>query len=115
MEPAGRAKACRCAAARSDAGNLCALLDYFCAEERVALERCDVWLLYPAIYLVYLLLRGALFGLYPYPFIDAGELGYPRMLINASLFFVIFLGLGLLVVALGRWRAGDWRTGAAWT
>ncbi len=78
----------------------------FAPKKGLRWKDATVWLLYPAIYLVYILLRGALFGLYPYPFIDAGELGYPRMLVNASLFFVIFLGLGLLVAALGRWRAG---------
>jgi hypothetical protein len=62
-----------------------------------------VWLIYPGVYLAYLLIRGALIGRYPYPFIDVTTLGYPRMLGNAALFVLVFLGVGLLVVAIGRW------------
>jgi hypothetical protein len=68
------------------------------------------WLAYPAIYLGYLLVRGAFFGLYPYPFMDVGAIGYPRMLLNAALFLLVFLGLGLLAVAMGRWNG--WRAQA---
>jgi hypothetical protein len=62
------------------------------------------WLAYPGAYLVYLLLRGALSGKYPYPFIDVSQLGYPHTFLNAAGFLVIFLGLGLIVVAYARWR-----------
>ena len=34
------------------------------------------WLAYPAVYLVYILARGAMSGLYPYPFVDVNVLGY---------------------------------------
>jgi hypothetical protein len=62
------------------------------------------WLAYPAIYLGYLLVRGAFFGIYPYPFVDASAIGYARVLLNAALFLLVFLGLGLLAVAIGRWN-----------
>ena len=32
------------------------------------------WLIYPALYLIYAMARGAVSGWYPYPFIDAGRL-----------------------------------------
>jgi hypothetical protein len=63
------------------------------------------WLIYPGAYLVYLLIRGALVGVYPYPFVDVTTLGYPRMWANAVLFLFFFWGLGLLVIATGRWSA----------
>ena len=59
-----------------------------------------LWLIYPVIYFIYSLLRGAFVGLYPYPFIDVATLGYERILINALMFLVAFLGLGLLLVAI---------------
>ena len=62
------------------------------------------WLAYPGAYLIYLLLRGALSGKYPYPFIDVSQLGYLHTFLNAAGFLVIFLGLGLIVVAYARWR-----------
>jgi hypothetical protein len=68
-----------------------------------------LWLAYPAIYLGYLLVRGALFGIYPYPFVDVSAIGYTRMLINAALFLMVFLGLGLLAVAIGHWNRREAR------
>ncbi len=60
------------------------------------------WLLYPAVYLVYILARGAVSGLYPYPFVDVNVLGYGGVLVRAALFLLVFLGTGFLVVALAR-------------
>lgn len=60
------------------------------------------WLAYPVGYLVYALLRGALEGWYAYPFIDASQVGYGRVFLNATVILVGFIALGLLVVALDR-------------
>ena len=60
------------------------------------------WLAYPAVYLVYILARGAVSGLYPYPFVDVNVLGYGGVLARAALFLLVFLGMGLLVVAVAR-------------
>jgi hypothetical protein len=60
------------------------------------------WLMYPAFYLVYILARGAVSGLYPYPFVDVNVLGYGGVLARAALFLLVFLGTGLLAVALAR-------------
>jgi len=60
------------------------------------------WLAYPIAYLFYSLVRGALTGLYAYPFVDVGALGYPRALINATLLLVAFVVLSLLLIALDR-------------
>ena len=38
------------------------------------------WLAYPGVYLVYILARGAVSGLYPYPFVDVNVLGYAGVL-----------------------------------
>ena len=64
------------------------------------------WLLYPGVYLVYVLARGAVSGLYPYPFVNVGVLGYGGVLARAAGFLLVFLGTGLLVVAVGRWTRG---------
>jgi hypothetical protein len=62
-----------------------------------------VWLTYPGVYLVYILARGAMSGLYPYPFVDVTVLGYGGVIARAGLLMLVFLGMGLLVVAVGRW------------
>jgi hypothetical protein len=75
----------------------------FARKDGLRAKDAVIWLVYPAVYSVYLLVRGAIFGLYPYPFIDVRELGYPRMLANAALFVGFFLGVGLIAVAISRW------------
>jgi len=61
-----------------------------------------VMLIFPAGYTLYALARGTFDGFYPYPFIDAGQLGYTRALINiAGLTGAFALGAGL-VITLGR-------------
>jgi hypothetical protein len=63
------------------------------------------WLLCPLAYMLYTLLHGLVSGWYPYPFVGVNALGYPRVLIHAVVFIAIFFGLGLLIVAIGRWQS----------
>jgi hypothetical protein len=62
------------------------------------------WQLYPAVYFVYVLMRGAMDGWYPYPFLDVARLGYLRVLIDACAMMLAFIAIALLLVALGRWQ-----------
>lgn len=61
-----------------------------------------LWLAYPLAYLGYVLARGAVDGWYPYPFIDAGTLGYARVLMNALVLMAAFYLAGLALVAASR-------------
>lgn len=63
-----------------------------------------LWSAYPTAYLAYILIRGRLVGSYPYPFIDAAALGYPRTMLNAVGLLCVFIVLGLAFVALSRAR-----------
>lgn len=60
------------------------------------------WLLYPALYSVYILIRGEFTKLYPYPFVDINKIGYEKALTNASGIFIAFLTLSLLLIAIGK-------------
>jgi hypothetical protein len=60
------------------------------------------WMFYPVMYFMYAMVRGALSGDYPYPFIDADALGYRRALGNASGILLGFIVVSLLLVAVGR-------------
>ncbi len=62
------------------------------------------WLCYPVAYMAYTLARGLITRWYPYPFIDATEIGFPRALANGGFVLLVFFLLGLLAVSLGRWR-----------
>lgn len=60
------------------------------------------WLVYPVGYLAYILVRGALTGLYPYPFIDVNALGYVGAMRNALILVAGFVGVGFVLIALDR-------------
>lgn len=64
------------------------------------------WMIYPAIYGTIVLIRGKLSGFYPYPFIDASDLGWNQTIINTIAFVFIFLFAGLIFIAIGRYLAG---------
>lgn len=60
---------------------------------------------YPFAYAVYVFARGAADGWYPYPFLDVGALGYPRVIANLVGLAAGFVVLGFGAIALGRWQA----------
>jgi uncharacterized membrane protein YhdT len=81
----------------------------FARKDKNSLSFSDVprWLGFPAFYLTYTLVRGSITGFYPYPFIDVRTIGYPGAFLNATILVVVFLGLGLLLVAIGHRIAGN--------
>ena len=58
-----------------------------------SLDWRDAWrcMALPAAYLIYLAVRGAATGLYPYYFVDVGQLGYARAAVNALAIAAVFL------------------------
>lgn len=60
------------------------------------------WLIFPAVYLVYSLLRGPTVDWYPYPFLHAGKLGYGQVAINSVFVLLAFLLVGLGAIAWNR-------------
>lgn len=60
------------------------------------------WLVFPALFGVYVLLRGAIDGFYAYPFLDVTEIGYPQALTNIALLIGVFGVGGVGLIALGR-------------
>ena len=71
------------------------------------------WLAFPLIYGGWTLLHGALGGWYPYWFIDAGELGLGRTLMNFGGLLAFFGVIGLIVVAIDRTLGRRDRTAAS--
>lgn len=62
------------------------------------------WLAWPLGYSAYALLRGAITGLYPYYFIDAGVLGLPRVLLNMAGLSLVFLLIAYVTWGLAHLR-----------
>lgn len=61
-----------------------------------------LWLLYPLFYTVFILIRGANSNYYPYPFINAAELGLQKTLLNAVGIGILFFILSILLVAFAK-------------
>ncbi|WP_165945301.1 Pr6Pr family membrane protein [Micromonospora sp. KC723] len=60
------------------------------------------WLGFPLAYLGFALVRGLIVARYPYPFIDAGQLGYDGVAISTVFFAAGFWLLGLIFVGVDR-------------
>ena len=58
------------------------------------------WLIYPLLYIIYILLRGSGSGFYPYPFIDQKVLGLSKVLANAAWITLLFIIISFFFVAL---------------
>ncbi|MES2734172.1 MAG: Pr6Pr family membrane protein [Bacteroidota bacterium] len=63
------------------------------------------WLLYPLVYSLYIVIRGAWSGFYPYPFIDVTKLGYSSALLNSAGLIMAFWLMSLLLVAVGKFTS----------
>ncbi|HEX9510242.1 MAG TPA: Pr6Pr family membrane protein [Puia sp.] len=60
------------------------------------------WLIYPIVYTLFIMVRGALSGFYPYPFIDLNKIATHEVFINAGAVLVGFLVLSLVLVGIGK-------------
>ncbi len=60
------------------------------------------WLVYPVCYLIFILIRGRLSGFYPYPFVDAGALGYEAVTYNSLGLLLAFIILASLFIVAAR-------------
>jgi hypothetical protein len=66
-------------------------------------------LLFPAFWIVFTLIRGAIIGWYPYPFIDVNALGYGRVMVNCFWIAVLFVGVAAGAHVLDQRLAGQRR------
>lgn len=64
------------------------------------------WLIYPALYLAYALLRGYTEGYYPYPFIDPVLNGWTQVALNSAGMLLLFVITGAVMVAIKKWQNG---------
>lgn len=60
------------------------------------------WALYPVGYLFFILIRGHISNFYPYPFVNVTELGLSKVLLNSCWISLLFIGLSLLFIRIGK-------------
>ena len=58
------------------------------------------WQGYPLMYLIYTLTRGAMFGVYPYPFLNVTRDGYEGVMLNSLMLLALFLTLGSSLILI---------------
>ncbi|MFD9549633.1 Pr6Pr family membrane protein [Nocardia salmonicida] len=67
-----------------------------------------LWLVFPLVYGVYSLIRGAVVEWYPYPFLDPRQQGYVSLVIGLVVLTLVFVVLAVAMASLGdvlsRWR-----------
>jgi hypothetical protein len=71
---------------------------------QMTLRGCLLWFVYPLGYLLVTFWRGSTTDFYPYPFIDVGQLGYARVLINTALLLASFVALMATFAAINARR-----------
>jgi hypothetical protein len=69
---------------------------------RLTVDVVPKLLVFPLLFAGYTLIRGPFAGWYPYPFIDAGELGYGTVAANIVFLVAGFGVLGFLIVGIDR-------------
>lgn len=60
------------------------------------------WLIYPLIYLAYILVRGNFSGFYPYPFINVADIGWHNVWINSLMITALFIGISAAFIQIGK-------------
>ena len=77
---------------------------FFVPNKRMEWKSIVPWMIYPVVYLIYVLIRGALSGFYPYPFLEVPKIGYSKTLINCFFIALLFFLFSLVFVWLARWK-----------
>lgn len=75
---------------------IAAIIDFLIdpPKTRLRFKRSLAWLLYPAAYLAYTMIRGAATGWYPYPFLDPAKSSYEAIILTIAGLLV----LGVLLI-----------------
>ena len=70
--------------------------------QRLSVRQALLWLSFPAVWIVYTLIRGPLAGWYPYPFLDPANGGYGTVALYVAGILVLMTVTCLVVMALGN-------------
>ncbi len=75
-------------------------------QSKLSVRQLGYWLIYPLLYLLYSLIRGAIVGFYPYPFLNPASAvtggGYGGVALYCVAIFAAFLLVGWALIALAN-------------
>jgi len=75
---------------------------FFVRKEVIYWSSILPWALFPLLYLIYCLIRGAIGGDYPYPFVNAAKFGYGQVAVNSVGVLMVFLVLSGILIGISR-------------
>lgn len=75
---------------------------FFVSPEKISFKVIPYWLIYPIIYIIYTLFHGLATEFYPYPFIDATQLGFEIAIINGFFVLLSFVILSIILISIFR-------------
>jgi hypothetical protein len=75
---------------------------FFTPKNRLEWKEGLIWAIFPTVYLIYSLIRGAIVHWYPYPFLDVDKYGYGAVSINVILMIAAFFGAGIILIWINR-------------
>lgn len=75
---------------------------FLAPKPRVRASDIPVWMAWPLIYSIYILVRANFSGFYPYPFLNLPELGLAGLATNVAGLMFAFVVVGLVLTGLGR-------------
>ncbi|WP_346317983.1 Pr6Pr family membrane protein [Chitinophaga sp. YIM B06452] len=74
----------------------------FIPKHDLKMKDFNPWLLYPLVYITYVITLGLFTGHYPYPFADASLLGYPKALLNGAAMMAGFWACAWLLMGISQ-------------
>lgn len=75
----------------------------FAEKGKLIINNVFLWLLYPLVYVIFALIRGAVSGIYPYPFINVSKLGYGITFRNIAFITIGYIVSGLILVIADKY------------
>ncbi len=75
---------------------------FFVSVKNIMWQQTYKWMLYPLLYLVYVIIRGSFSNFYPYFFIVVSKLGYAIAFINSGYVTMAFLVISFLLLWIGK-------------
>jgi len=73
--------------------------------ETLAYRQLARWLIYPLIYLIYVLIRGFFSNFYPYPFLDVTNLGFQQVIVNSFGITLLFVVISMFFIGVAKLTA----------
>lgn len=80
------------------------IIFWFIYEDVKAINYSQIltWAIYPLVYLLFILIRGACSNFYPYPFVNVTEIGLKAALLNSGVLMMVFIGISALFIFVGK-------------